>query len=143
MKKPSRFFDERNQGEFSDRETAGTVPFFSPEVLRGQSYSRALDWWSVGITAFNIAYAKLPWKGDKKDKVFREKVATAPVPHDPLIPLSANFVKLIDELLIKDARCELRIISTADLPASNSLPALITELYFILNTYGRLSDTFP
>ena len=109
MRKTSRFFDERNEGEFFDRETAGTVPFFSPEILKGSPYSRALDWWSVGITAFYVAYAKLPWRGDKEDKLFREKVARTFVPHDPMIALSTQFVNFIDQLLIKDPKCRLMI----------------------------------
>lgn len=97
----SKFFGERSAREFTDRETAGTVPFFSPEVLNGSGYGRALDWWAVGITAFNLAFGMVPYKGNKKDKEFREKVTQSAIPYPKGIHISGSFKSLIDQLLEK------------------------------------------
>lgn len=97
----SRFFGERSAREFTDRETAGTVPFFAPEVLTGVGYGRALDWWALGITAFNLAFGMVPYKGNKKDKEFREKVAHSNIPFPKGVFISSQFKSLISQLLEK------------------------------------------
>ena len=41
--------------------TLGTVAFMAPEVLRGESYGRSSDIWSLGCCIIEMATAKAPW----------------------------------------------------------------------------------
>ena len=39
----------------------GTLAFMAPEVLRGESYGRSCDIWSLGCCIIEMATAKAPW----------------------------------------------------------------------------------
>lgn len=41
-------FHARAYCEFNDRESAGTLPYHSPELCKVQYYGRSLDWWVPG-----------------------------------------------------------------------------------------------
>lgn len=47
-------------GEFRGQLT-GTIAFMAPEVLRGDSYGRSCDIWSVGCCIIELANGKPPW----------------------------------------------------------------------------------
>ncbi|CAL1547578.1 unnamed protein product [Lymnaea stagnalis] len=47
-------------GEFQGQ-LLGTIAFMAPEVLRGESYGRACDIWSVGCVMIEMATTKPPW----------------------------------------------------------------------------------
>ena len=47
-------------GEFRGQ-LQGTVAFMAPEVLRGESYGRSSDIWSLGCCIIEMATAKAPW----------------------------------------------------------------------------------
>ena len=42
-------------------ELEGTIAFMAPEVLRGESYGRSCDIWSLGCCLIEMATAKPPW----------------------------------------------------------------------------------
>ncbi|EDO27976.1 predicted protein, partial [Nematostella vectensis] len=47
-------------GEFQGQ-LLGTIAFMAPEVLRGESYGRSCDVWSVGCVLIEMATGKPPW----------------------------------------------------------------------------------
>ena len=47
-------------GEFQGQ-LQGTIAFMAPEVLRGDSYGRSCDIWSVGCCIIEMATTKPPW----------------------------------------------------------------------------------
>merc|ERR1719384_1215130 len=47
-------------GEFRGQ-LQGTLAFMAPEVLRGESYGRSCDIWSLGCCIIEMATAKAPW----------------------------------------------------------------------------------
>jgi serine/threonine protein kinase len=42
----------------------GSPSYMSPEVLHRNDYSFASDIWSIGVTYYELATGKLPWKGE-------------------------------------------------------------------------------
>lgn len=47
-------------GEFQGQ-LFGTIAFMAPEVLRGESYGRSCDIWSVGCVVIEMLTTKPPW----------------------------------------------------------------------------------
>lgn len=45
----------------------GTPHYMSPEILLGKSYSLSTDYWSVGVSLFEIFYGKYPFGNNAKD----------------------------------------------------------------------------
>uniref|UniRef100_A0A0L8FTJ8 Protein kinase domain-containing protein n=2 Tax=Octopus bimaculoides TaxID=37653 RepID=A0A0L8FTJ8_OCTBM len=50
-------------GEFQGQ-LLGTIAFMAPEVLRGESYGRGCDVWSVGCVMIEMATTKPPWNAN-------------------------------------------------------------------------------
>ena len=45
----------------------GTPHYIAPEILKGKGYSYSCDYWSIGITIFEIFYGKFPFGNKAKD----------------------------------------------------------------------------
>ena len=39
----------------------GTPEYMAPEVLRGASYTFAVDWWAIGVLLYEMLVGELPW----------------------------------------------------------------------------------
>ncbi len=48
------------EGEFKGQ-LIGTIAFMSPEVLRGETYGRSCDVWSIGCCMVEMSTAHPPW----------------------------------------------------------------------------------
>ena len=48
----------------------GTPEFLAPEVLTDTSYTRAVDWWGLGVLIFEMMVGESPFPGDNEDEVF-------------------------------------------------------------------------
>ncbi|KAL1438808.1 hypothetical protein MTO96_047734 [Rhipicephalus appendiculatus] len=55
--------------EFHDGESAGTVPYMAPEILRRRPYGRACDWWSAGATMYKMMTGRVPFRGETKEEL--------------------------------------------------------------------------
>jgi len=44
------------------RQVVGTVPYIAPELLSGKDHSNKVDYWSLGIMAFEFAHGKRPFR---------------------------------------------------------------------------------
>ncbi|XP_034110968.1 serine/threonine-protein kinase N isoform X6 [Drosophila albomicans] len=48
----------------------GTPEFLAPEVLTETSYTRAVDWWGLGVLIFEMLVGESPFPGDDEEEVF-------------------------------------------------------------------------
>ena len=44
--------------------------FLAPEVLTETSYTRAVDWWGLGVLIFEMLVGESPFPGDDEEEVF-------------------------------------------------------------------------
>ncbi|XP_071640655.1 serine/threonine-protein kinase N isoform X1 [Temnothorax longispinosus] len=48
----------------------GTPEFLAPEVLTDTTYTRAVDWWGLGVLIFEMLVGESPFPGDDEEEVF-------------------------------------------------------------------------
>ncbi|KAH6937531.1 hypothetical protein HPB50_001331 [Hyalomma asiaticum] len=73
-----RGYFRRTPFEFHDGESAGTIPYMAPEILKRRPYGRAADWWSAGIVLYKLTTGRVPFRGKTK-QALRERIITAPL----------------------------------------------------------------
>ncbi|XP_052186167.1 serine/threonine-protein kinase UCNL-like [Diospyros lotus] len=49
----------------------GTEEYVSPEVVRGDGHEFAVDWWALGILAYEMLYGTTPFRGKNRKETFR------------------------------------------------------------------------
>lgn len=47
----------------------GTVEYMAPEVIKGQKYGMAVDWWSFGALGYDLLTGNPPFKGNNHAKI--------------------------------------------------------------------------
>lgn len=47
----------------------GTVDYMAPEVIKGEKYGKAVDWWSLGALAYDMMVGDTPFRGGNHRKV--------------------------------------------------------------------------
>ncbi|XP_064459881.1 microtubule-associated serine/threonine-protein kinase 3-like isoform X2 [Ornithodoros turicata] len=73
-----RGYFKRTPYEFNDGESAGTIPYMAPEILKRRPYGRSADWWSSGIVMYKLLTGRVPFRGKTK-QTLRERIITAPL----------------------------------------------------------------
>ncbi|EAY07638.1 AGC family protein kinase [Trichomonas vaginalis G3] len=56
----------------------GTPDYIAPEVVRGLNYDKSVDWWALGILAFELMYHRTPFHSQNRDKTYRKIVNDSP-----------------------------------------------------------------
>ena len=56
----------------------GTPEFLAPEVLTQDSYTRAVDWWGLGVLIFQMLVGESPFPGVDEEEVFENIIQAAP-----------------------------------------------------------------
>ncbi|KAI8098838.1 AGC/YANK protein kinase [Halteromyces radiatus] len=81
---------------------AGSLAYMAPEIVGKQGYSTFVDWWSLGITAYELLFGNRPFTGTNSDEVvhsiLHDKVSFPP---DALELISQDCLDVIKGLLIK------------------------------------------
>ena len=57
---------------------AGSMAYMAPEVVGRKGYTWCIDWWSLGVTAYELLFKKRPFEGRTSDKI------TQSILRDPL-----------------------------------------------------------
>ncbi|KUI65900.1 Serine/threonine-protein kinase psk1 [Cytospora mali] len=47
----------------------GTVEYMAPEVIKGEKYGKAVDWWSLGALAYDLMTGNPPFRGNNNHKI--------------------------------------------------------------------------
>ncbi|XP_066572358.1 serine/threonine-protein kinase N2-like [Amia ocellicauda] len=56
------------------RTMCGTPDFYAPEVLTKSSYTRAVDWWGLGVVIFQMLVGETPFPGENRNQVLHNIV---------------------------------------------------------------------
>ncbi|KAJ1443006.1 kinase-like domain-containing protein, partial [Ochromonadaceae sp. CCMP2298] len=56
----------------------GTAEYIAPELLKGQKYGAAVDWWSFGILLFEMMQGKTPFFDKNRKLMFYRIINTEP-----------------------------------------------------------------
>ncbi|XP_066572364.1 serine/threonine-protein kinase N2-like [Amia ocellicauda] len=77
----------------------GTPDFIAPEALTEETYTRAVDWWALGVLLYEMLVGKRPFTGNDEDAMF-ESIIRDPVQFPS--HLSTEATSIITGLLEKD-----------------------------------------
>ncbi|XP_057797908.1 serine/threonine-protein kinase UCN-like [Salvia miltiorrhiza] len=76
----------------------GTEEYVAPEMIRGDGHEFSVDWWALGVLAYEMLYGTTPFKGRNRKETFRKILLARPEYIGKPDPLTG----LIGELLEKD-----------------------------------------
>ena len=62
----------------------GTVEYMPPELVKGEAYSMAVDWWSFGVLVYEMLTTKTPFFSDQGRRVIFAGIV-ARVFHSPIL----------------------------------------------------------
>ncbi|XP_010536051.1 PREDICTED: serine/threonine-protein kinase UCNL-like [Tarenaya hassleriana] len=76
----------------------GTEEYVSPEVVRGEGHEFAVDWWALGVLAYEMMYGMTPFKGKNRKETFRNVLHKQP----EFVGDRTELIDLIGKLLAKE-----------------------------------------
>ncbi|KAM9810487.1 serine/threonine-protein kinase N2-like [Neosynchiropus ocellatus] len=74
----------------------GTPEFLAPEVLTDDTYTRAVDWWGLGVLIYEMLVGESPFPGEDEEEVF-DSIVNDDVQYPPSLP--ADAVVILQKLL--------------------------------------------
>ncbi|XP_054867314.1 serine/threonine-protein kinase N1-like [Amphiprion ocellaris] len=77
----------------------GTPEFLAPEVLTDDNYTRAVDWWGMGVLIYEMLVGESPFPGEDEEEVF-DSIVNDDVQYPPCLPPGA--VGIVQKLLKKN-----------------------------------------
>ncbi|OHS98020.1 Serine/threonine-protein kinase AtPK1/AtPK6 [Tritrichomonas foetus] len=85
--------------EGSSRSMCGTLEYIAPEIVTNQTYSFSVDWWSLGILAYELIFQRTPFSDENRGRLFAKIVH-----EDVKFPKDTDdrIKDFIKKLLVKD-----------------------------------------
>ncbi|RLN88728.1 hypothetical protein BBJ28_00024266, partial [Nothophytophthora sp. Chile5] len=77
----------------------GTYQMMAPEVFSGKSYSRAVDWWALGVMVFEMIDGRTPFNA-KTNRLIKERIVNVDLKFSPRFTEDAK--DFVAQLLTKD-----------------------------------------
>ncbi|KAI9360818.1 kinase-like domain-containing protein [Zopfochytrium polystomum] len=78
--------------------TAGSMAYMAPEILSKKPYLCAIDWWSLGVMAFEFASGKRPFRGGTNEEVTRA-ITHCDIAYPSSLDQSTEMMKCIKSFL--------------------------------------------
>jgi serine/threonine protein kinase len=82
------------------RTFCGTAEYLAPEVLKGDGYGKAVDWWSLGILLFEMLTGLPPFYSENTNLMYKKIMYSDLVFPEDMAPTAQN---LLTGLLERDA----------------------------------------
>ncbi|KAI8988317.1 kinase-like domain-containing protein [Mycotypha africana] len=70
---------------------AGTIAYMAPEMVARKGYSTSVDWWSLGVVAFELLFGKRPFTAPSKEALAQS------ILHDPI-----DFPENVHQIVSRD-----------------------------------------
>lgn len=79
----------------------GTPEFMAPEVIKGEKYTKSVDWWAFGVLLYELLLSSSPFFGKNEEEIFQSILKCNPVyPWN----LDLNATSLMKKLLVLDPK---------------------------------------
>ncbi|ONK82078.1 uncharacterized protein A4U43_C01F35890 [Asparagus officinalis] len=86
----------------------GTHEYLAPEIIRGDGHGSAVDWWTLGIFLYELAFGKTPFKGSgNRATLFNVVGQPLRFPESPVVSFAVK--DLIRGLLVKEPQNRLGV----------------------------------
>lgn len=95
----------------------GTPEYLAPELLHGQGYTKAVDWWTLGVLLYEMLTGLPPFYDENTNEMYR-KILSEPLhfPGPEIVPPAAR--DLLTKLLDRDATRRLGTNGAAEIKVS-------------------------
>ena len=77
----------------------GTLPYLSPEIVKGEMYSNKVDVWALGIMMYQLMYSKYIFEGNTINEI-ANKILYMKIKVDRSIDKESEKVKKVNDLII-------------------------------------------
>ncbi|KAI9252421.1 kinase-like domain-containing protein [Phascolomyces articulosus] len=79
---------------------AGSLAYMAPEILDKRGYATSVDWWSLGVLAYELLFGQRPFKGSTNEELV-EAILTEPLkfPNNVHELVSEECIDLVTKLL--------------------------------------------
>jgi serine/threonine protein kinase len=79
----------------------GTLDFMAPEIVQGKRYSFEVDWWALGILAYQLLFGTTPFSDANRERQMNKILTARPVFERDADNHAIDFIQ---KLLIKDGK---------------------------------------
>ncbi|GAA5872752.1 hypothetical protein JCM16303_006819 [Sporobolomyces ruberrimus] len=102
---------------------AGSMAYMAPEVLSKRGYFSTVDWWSLGVVAYELLFGKRPYRGKTNstltEAILHESIKFPDNVEQIVSPAGLDCIKL---LLQRDPKRRLGCVGTGGLEGFKSHP---------------------
>lgn len=122
----------------------GTPHYISPESLLRSDYSPKVDWWALGVIAYELVVGEPPFNGESEAEVFSSIVAGKYIWPDD-VEVSENYKKFVHDLLNMnpEKRPEADVLKTYKIFENINFDELYqTQAPFIPNLNDNFDTTY-
>lgn len=96
----------------STQTLCGTPEYAAPEMVRGDCYGAAVDWWALGILLYRLLAGELPFSAGTPQEVYN-RILYAPAPMLTPKTASLDAIEIVQRLMVRDPKSRLMDLQSA------------------------------